>query len=140
MSPSKPTYFHSAAQLGLETLTRLTSGSNIQYFIYCTQIITISTTVRVHRITPEGEDVTEDCMVAWVGSGSGPGRVRSRSGSGPGRVWGGSGAGLGRVRSGSVTGPWRILGGSVRPSTTSVYVSAIGLTHDCALRCYIMCK
>ena len=35
----------------------------------------------------------------------------------------------------------RVRVGSVRrPSTTSVYLSAIELTHDCALRCYIMYK
>jgi len=60
------------------------------------------------------------------GSGAGPGRVRVASGAGPGRV----GAGPGWVRGGSVR----------RPSTTSVYLSAIGLMHDCSLRCYIMSK
>ena len=56
--------------------------------------------------------------------------VRCGSGAGPGRVRGGSGSGSDRVRGGSVR----------RPSTTPVYLSTIGLTHDCALRCYIMSK
>jgi len=87
-------------------------------------------TLSVYPRTPSGSTRT---LVAWKDTPRwAPGRVRVGSGAGPGRVRAGSGAGPERVRGGSGPGPWRIR------KTTSVYLSAIGLTHDCALRCYIM--